>query len=120
MSQLQKLSIKMLEYIDQIVDRYKQGRDTGEKGDFYLEVKPFADKVKQDNDKWKAEAEKWIKDNSPKGLRIQQIQSAYDQMDTSSIQAFFPETSKSRFTNQVNSAKYVVQRLLVLIEEKES
>ncbi|MDQ0271038.1 YppE family protein [Cytobacillus purgationiresistens] len=118
MDHLIELTRQMLIYIDDIENRYAQGRESGEKGDFYSEVKPFADKVKEDNDKWLILATEWVNCHHPKNLHSQQIVSAFEQIETLSVQAFFPETSKTRFINQLNSAKYILNVLLSSMEQK--
>ncbi|MFK4997788.1 DUF1798 family protein [Bacillus sp. N9] len=48
-------------------------QETGVEGDFYQEVKPFADAVKECTMKWEPEAVKWILQNKPKQIYPMQI-----------------------------------------------
>ncbi|MBX9972787.1 YppE family protein [Cytobacillus firmus] len=115
---LVQMTEQLLEYMEISDGRFKKVKESGEKGDFYSEVKPFADDVKSINDRWKEEALKWIGIHNPRNLYPQQIESASEHIEMVSIQAFFPETSKTRFINYVNSAEYVLKQLLKLVGEE--
>ncbi|MDM5229435.1 YppE family protein [Cytobacillus sp. NJ13] len=115
---LVQMTEQLLEYMEISDGRFKKVKESGEKGDFYNEVKPFADDVKSINDRWKEEALKWIGIHNPRNLYPQQIESAAEHIEMVSIQAFFPETSKTRFINYVNSAEYVLKQLLKLVGEE--
>ncbi|MBG9590761.1 hypothetical protein ABE26_26925 [Cytobacillus firmus] len=108
----------LLEYVEISDSRYKKVKESGEKGDFYNEVKPFADEVKSINDRWKGEAREWVSIHKPRNLYSQQIESASEHIEMVSIQAFFPETSRTRFINYVNSAVYVLKQLIILLSDE--
>ena len=114
--ELLQLTKKLLSYVDTLSLKYMKVRETGESGDFFGEVKPFADAVKEVNDEWKREAYEWIKVRGPKNLYNQQIDSAYDHIETISVQAFFPNTSRSRFNDVVASAKFILTSVINEIE----
>ncbi|MFE8702194.1 YppE family protein [Cytobacillus sp. FJAT-54145] len=111
---LNNLSEKLLSYMDFIEGRYQEARKSQEKGDFYTEVKPFADEVKAINDAWKEEAASWVRVERPKHIHFKQIESAYDQIEMLSVQAFYPETSRTRFINYLQSVKYILK---VMVDE---
>lgn len=119
MNKLAKHSKEILMHLEWIEKRYIDGRKENKKADFFDEVKPYADKVKKELDVWQEEALLFLQTKATKKLWPMQINSAYDQIETCSIQAFYPETSKSRFTNQLQSAKFVVETLLRIVEESE-
>ncbi|KOP83201.1 YppE family protein [Cytobacillus solani] len=114
--ELLQLTQKLLSYVDTLSLKYIQVRETGESGDFFGEVKPFADEVKEVNDEWKKQAYEWIKDVGPKNLYHQQIDSASEHIETISVQAFFPNTSRSRFNDVVASAKFILTSIIHEIE----
>ncbi|MBS4190995.1 YppE family protein [Bacillus sp. FJAT-49705] len=118
-NELTALTRQLLKRINKMTEMYSMVRETGKSGDFYEEVKPFADEVKLINDKWKNEAIKWVIATRPKNLYPQQIESTHEHLETISVQAFFPETSRSRFKNLVASSNYVLNQMLqlLLIEE---
>ncbi|WNS73993.1 YppE family protein [Bacillus sp. DTU_2020_1000418_1_SI_GHA_SEK_038] len=116
--ELSNLSNQLLNYIFFLSERYDKARELQKSGDFYKEVKPFADEVKITNDEWKKKAVQWIKLNRPKNLFVQQIESTYENIEAISVQAFYPETSKSRFTNLIVSSQYVLDRLLQTVKEE--
>lgn len=98
--------------------RFKQTKLEGKRGDFYTEVKPFADEVKDTVEKWRAEAAQWVIQHKPKNLHHSQIVTAADYLEVISVQAFFPETSKKRFLDQIQSIDYILNGLLnALIQE---
>lgn len=117
-SQLISLTKQLLTYLSVITDRYALAREQGKPGDFYQEVKPFADEVKKINDQWKSEAINWIHLNRPKNLYQQQIDSAHEHIESVSVQAFFPETSKSRFINLVSSSTYVLNQIIEIFNKE--
>ncbi|AND41196.1 MULTISPECIES: YppE family protein [Cytobacillus] len=115
---LLQMTEQLLECVEISDSRFKKVKESGEKGDFYNEVKPFADDVKSINERWKEEALEWIGIHKPRNLYPQQIESAAEHIELVSIQAFFPETSKTRFINYVNSAVYVLKQLIKLVGEE--
>lgn len=118
--ELISLTNELLNYISDMSERYEMARESGKPGDFYKEVKPFADEVKRINDLWKNKATDWIHANRPKNLFVQQVESTYEHIGTVSVQAFFPETSKTRFINLISSSKYVLNQLLGALKEEMS
>jgi Bacterial domain of unknown function (DUF1798) len=117
-SELLQLTQKLLSDLDTLALRYIEVRETGKSGDFFGEVKPFADEVKRMNDVWKVKAYEWIKDVRPKNLYNQQIDSAYEHIETVSVQAFFPNTSRSRFNDFMASAKFILTSIVHEIERE--
>ncbi|WP_210365435.1 YppE family protein [Bacillus sp. REN3] len=112
LTQLTKLLLDNLEYA---LDRYEKTRNEGIRGDFHTEVKPFADKVRETSVKWEALASQWIFENKPKNLYASQIGTAADYLEVISVQAFFPETSKKRFLDQIQSVQFTLKGLLLAI-----
>lgn len=93
-------------------EQFQTTKTTGERGDFYKTVKPFADEVKVLNDKWKLLALKWVEETKPKYIHPLQIENCYEQIETLSIQAFYPETSKSRFLHYLQTVRYILTTIL--------
>ena len=116
--ELTDLTTQLLNYIFFLSERYDKARELQKPGDFYEEVKPFADEVKLINDQWKNKAVQWITNKRPKNLFVQQIESTHENIEAISVQAFYPETSKSRFTNLIVSSQYVLDRLLQFVKEE--
>lgn len=113
------LTSQLIQEVEFMEERFKKARALKKSGDFYQEVKPFADYIKEMNDLWKDEAVNWIKINHPKHLFPQQIDSAYEHIELISVQAFFPETSLTRFKQYVASTKYVLNHLVELLQKNE-
>ncbi|WP_019155980.1 YppE family protein [Robertmurraya massiliosenegalensis] len=113
---LLELTEKLLAYIEQISDKFEEVKETKVKGDFFLEVKPFADEVNGVKEEWHHLAVKWIEENKPKYLHVKQIESTSEQMELLSVQAFFPDTSRTRFINYWQSARFILTSLKDLLK----
>lgn len=98
--------------------RYIEVKEIQKSGDFYSEVKPFADEVKLINDQWKRKAIDWIIKHRPKNIFVQQIEATHENIETISIQSFYRETSKTRFTNLLVSSQYVLNRLHQIVNKE--
>ena len=111
------LSRKLLENVDTALNRFHHSKEEGVRGDFHTEVKPFADEIKMAADAWRESAVQWVRKNRPKNLHANQIETAADYLEVISVQAFFPETSKKRFLDQVQSVQYILKSMIIAIEQ---
>lgn len=111
------LSRKLLENVESAFNRFHHSKEEGVRGDFHTEVKPFADEVKKTADSWRDSAVQWVRQNRPKNLHANQIETAADYLEVISVQAFFPETSKKRFLDQVQSVQYILKSMIIAIEQ---
>lgn len=98
---------------------YEAVREDGVEKDFYHEIKPFADLVKQVCEEWEQEMKQAMQIVTFKHLYPSQIEQASQNLQDVTIQAFFPKTSYKRFKSHVqsilftlNHVKVVSQRLL--------
>lgn len=119
MDDIYRLTEKLLVYNGLCLNYYQQGRERQEKKDFYAVIKPFADEVKEVNEEWKDMMKKWLSSSSPGHIHLKQIDSISDHIEKLSIQAFFPETSKSRFINTHRTVDYFLQEVLNTLEKQE-
>lgn len=117
---LKEMTSELLEYNSQAAKSFHHCRQTGEQGDFYKEVKPFADKVRALSEQWEPEVVKWVMDNKPKNLYPLQIRNTVENLQMVSVRAFFPDTSLKRFKSHVQSVEYVLERILEGMEENRS
>jgi hypothetical protein len=115
---LTSLTKKLLHYTDVISDKFAEVKESKVKGDFFAEVKPFADEVKASNDEWQNLAKAWIRENMPKHLHEKQIESTYEQIEMLSVQCFFPDTSRKRFIDYWQSVRFILNSLLTHLEKK--
>lgn len=118
-SKLTILTLQLLTYMDTVEKKLESIKETGKSGDFFKEVKPFADEVERINDSWRKEAQLWVEKTRPKNIHVQQIDSTHEHINIISVQAFFPETSQTRFRNTVASVKYILNNLLSNLKEEE-
>ncbi|MEH7085618.1 DUF1798 family protein [Neobacillus drentensis] len=106
------LTEKLLAFNSLFMKYYQEGRTAGIKHDFHEVIKPFANEVKDINDRWKLAMKKWLSDSNHKHLHLKQIDTTSEHIDQLSIQAFFPETSKTRFINANRTVEYFLLEIL--------
>lgn len=109
---LKKTTIQLLGYLNQAKERFEMAKSSGEEGDFYSEVKPFADLVRKESDTWKIKAIDWINEKKPLYINDKQIDNTCEHLEKMSIQCFYPKTSRKQFLNYLQSAQYVLQNIL--------
>lgn len=112
MNNLKQLTSEILDMNGEILRIYKETRERGEEGDFYKEVKPFADDAKVKIDLWREVALQWMKDERPKNLHPSQIINTAENFEMISIQAFFPKASYKKFISHSQSVHYVLKTVL--------
>ena len=110
------LTKKLLGYHKDILKKFEETRETGREGDFFQEVMPFSDQVKDTMDRWKKEVLIWIGIRQPRNIHVQQIESVIEQLEMIAIQAFFVQTSRTRFINTASSVEYVLTAVLLEAE----
>jgi hypothetical protein len=103
--------------VENTLKRFEQSKTTGEKGEFFTEVKPFADEVKHKAEIWRDGAIAWLNVFPQHHLHSQQIISTVENLEMVSVQAFFPETSRKRFMGYIQSIEYVLKGLKEVVEE---
>ena len=92
---------------------YDAVRKNGEEKDFYLEVKPFADQVKQACDEWERKMKQAMQNVRFQHLFPSQIEQAAGNLQDIAIQAFFPKTSYKRFKSYVQSIIFTLNQVKV-------
>ncbi|ULT55444.1 YppE family protein [Neobacillus drentensis] len=113
-----ELTEKLFHYNELFLKNYHEGRETGLTHDFYSEIKPFADEVKEINDKWNRAMKKWLPTANTLHLHLTQIDTTSSHIDQISVQSFFPETSKSRFLNTQRSVEFVLAEVIKEVKNK--
>ena len=111
LNQLNELTEKLIKASDYLLQTFNKVKESGKQEDFYDLVRPYANEIKQLNDRWKLLAKDWIQKNKPLYLNAIQIDSASDHLEVISIQAFFPQTSKKRFLDSHKSVIYILHAL---------
>lgn len=107
----------LLKDIDHITEIFEKTKASNKRGDFYTEVKPFADEMKGKKEEWEMMAIQWIEETRPKHLFRKQIESASEQIELLSVQAFYPDTGRTRFVNYVQSVRYILTGMIDEIEK---
>ncbi|OCA90893.1 hypothetical protein A8F94_03220 [Bacillus sp. FJAT-27225] len=109
---LEKMTERLLEYTLQFQKTFELTREKNADGDFYSDIKPFADKVKEINDQWKEAALRESSFLARNGISIRQIENAHEHIDKLSIQAFFVKTSRYTFINSCRTVEYTLKTIL--------
>jgi len=112
MDKLQELTCELIAIVRDANDIYHQKREKKEKGDFYKEVKPFADRAQQLSSKWEEAVLERLTQGGFKYIHRPQVIAVVENIELISVQAFFPETSYTRFKNYVESTTFVLNQLL--------
>ncbi|WP_071459932.1 YppE family protein [Bacillus massilinigeriensis] len=114
------LTFTLRKHVETAAKQYERAREEGQQGDFYNEVKPFADEVKECSNQWQGFAVEWIGKNKPKYLHMKQIEATLENLEIISVQAFYPETGKKRFVDRIQSVYHVLDYILALTKAKEN
>lgn len=110
--ELIELTRTLLELNNQIYEQYNSRKELGVDGDFYQEVKPFADYVKELTEKWEPLAKEWISYEKPKYIHFMQIQNTVENLQMVSVRAFYPRSSGQRFKSYIQSIDFVLKNCL--------
>ncbi len=101
-------------------ERHAQMRELDREPDFFIEVKPYADRYHTMLDEWTEEVSEFIKTAKPKYVHPIQIESLNDSMKQFIVQSFYQKTGKKRFVLSINSAEYTLKTILDALDtEKE-
>lgn len=106
------LTEKLLKYNEKFRSIYQEAREQEIKQDFLNVIKPFSEEVKRVNMLWKEKMTDWLAKHFRKTLHLHQVKSTSEHIEQMSIQAFFPETSKSRFINANRTVEYFLLEIL--------
>ena len=116
-NKLINITTKLITAGEEAVNRFYTMREENRAPDFYNEVKPYADEMRQVLQSWQSLANEYIELERPKYMHAIQIQNAVDAMEQFFVQSFFKETSKKRFLQSVQSVKYTLETLQRTVEE---
>ncbi|MBB4823734.1 anti-sigma factor RsiW [Sporosarcina luteola] len=110
---------RLLSICEECLERHAEMRRLDREPDFFNEVKPYADEQFALLDTWKEEMEKWIRQDGPRYIHMQQIQSLDEMMRQFIVQSFYQKTGKKRFIQSIQSARYTLKTILDALEKRE-
>ena len=116
--QLKVLTEQLLDYNQKIVAISRQAHERKREPDFFAEVKPFADQVKQLLDDWKQIAISWVKKAQPKHIHEIQIETVGENIEKISVEAFYPSVSERRIKQFCRSVEYTLSLVLERLEQE--
>jgi hypothetical protein len=108
---LEELTNNLLSYLEKGKEQFEKSKSSGIEGDFFLDVKPFADLVKSTLDEWLVMAIKWVLAEKPSFINEKQLETTYDHIEKISIQSFYPKTSRKLYLSSFQSAQFVLQSI---------
>ncbi|WP_165967125.1 DUF1798 family protein [Jeotgalibacillus sp. S-D1] len=108
---------QLLNILDRAEKEYDKRRETKIKGEFYSEVKPFADYAHNLSKVWGEEVGNYLTENRQKNLHPNQIKATVENIELLTVQCFFPETSYKRFKSYVQSSYYVVEQVRDILKQ---
>ncbi|SFE34763.1 YppE family protein [Alteribacillus iranensis] len=118
-NKLMKITEELQEYNQQALKTHMEVSENPDYSpDFFAEVKPFADKVKESADEWKPLAEQWIVEEKPDYFYIKQIDDTHENLLISSVLAFQSDTKKKRFREMIQSIEYIMSGIQNDIRKK--
>ncbi|WP_456278588.1 YppE family protein [Bacillus sp. AK128] len=110
--ELVRLTLQLQQYNQELEEIFERVKQTGEAEDFFMTVKPFADKVRDCLEEWESFVLPWIKKEKPKYFYQQQVDNLKENITTVSVQAFFPKTSMKRFKELIRSNQYTLDSII--------
>lgn len=111
---------KLIQEVEQAINRYKTMRESLREPDFFGEVKPKVDESMQYVNQWEKLTLDFIKENNPKYFHPMQVHNVVEAIEQLIVQSFYYKTSKKRFFNSARSLDYSLKKLKRILEEGES
>ncbi|KIL44164.1 DUF1798 family protein [Jeotgalibacillus soli] len=106
-----ELTKELLNTVEEAEKEYDKRRIAMDKGDFFQEVKPFADRAHKLSNEWKDLVIPFLQANHQKNLHANQIKATVENIELLTVQCFFPETSYNRFKSYVQSSFFVLEQV---------
>lgn len=108
---------KLLQECENCKNRFRKMREENRSPNFFFDVKPYAEIIQALLLEWKQNALLWIKENKPKYVHEQQIESVVESMNQFVVQSFYKETSKKKFLQSIYSVEYTLTLVLRYMNE---
>lgn len=108
---LLELTNKLLTLNEQSLYHLEHKQIVNNEVEFAQEVKPFADEVKNTADMWKTYATDWVKEHQPKYVHPSTINSAYENLMTTSVETFYKSAKAKRYKDMIQSISYTLNEL---------
>jgi len=108
----------LLSVCEECRTRHTEMRRLDREPDFFVEVKPYADKYHTLLDEWSEESYAWIKIAKPQYVHPVQIDALTDSMKQFIVQSFYKKTGLKRFVLSINSAEYTLKTFLNALEKE--
>ena len=108
---------RLIERCEAAETRFFEARELDLTYDFFEAVKPYADETRDELVVWREQMMQFIETHRPKNLYMQQIDHAIDAIEQFVVQSFYQQTSKKRFLQSIQSAKYTLTVAVRKMEE---
>lgn len=110
--QLEQLTLDLIDLNQTAKKRFEYTKQSSVMADFYQEIKPFVDQVKEVSETWGVVARNCLSSVRPTHIHLSQIDNTIEHMQTVAVQSFIPTASRTRFLNVVNSVDYILKIVL--------
>ncbi|CAM3722184.1 YppE family protein [Alkalicoccus chagannorensis] len=115
-SRLIELTVELKKKTDEAKTYFERHRLGGEEADFYQDVKPFADSVRQTVEEWEPLVRSMIQTEKPAYLHEQQIDTMLENMEMAAVTCFQQDTKKKRFQERYKSIHYTLSMVEQAVE----
>lgn len=109
---LLELTTELRQINNHIKNQFEQTNSLQKTADFYNEIKPYVDEVKEKSEQWGRVARQWIMESHPPKIHTNQVKHTVENIQYASIQSFFPTTNRAKFLNYVRSIDFVLTIIL--------
>lgn len=100
-------------------EHFRKYRLGEEEADFYDQVKPFADEVRENLEEAVPHILRFLERAKPAYVHPQQIDQLAENFEMVSVTCFQKDTKKKRFNEQYKSIEYTLTMVLQAIEEED-
>lgn len=107
-NELKDLTAKLKKLNNQAYEYYKFYSQSEGEADFFEEVKPFADEVKDTLEVWTPSVLKWVEWEKPSDLHPAQIDQLVENFEILSVTCFQRDSKKKKLMERYKSIEYTL------------
>ncbi|WP_416149756.1 YppE family protein [Salipaludibacillus sp. HK11] len=108
LEELTKQTMLLRELNKQALVHFKKYSESEEVADFFADVKPFADEVKDNLEQWTPNVLKWLESKKPPYIHPQQIDELVENFEILSVTCFQKDTRNKKLMDRYKSIEYTL------------
>ncbi|MBC2023173.1 YppE family protein [Listeria booriae] len=112
MSEIQEVTKRLLQQNEAIWELYLANQKEQQAFDFYKDMKPFVDAVKETCDAWLLLVIPWVRKDRPTYIGEAQLRQATDNIQMIAVSAFNGKSFYKHFNDHYQSVEYTLKRVL--------